>query len=276
MGENRGSTLLVFPHRNVSLISWFIRTVRDQYMCTHHLVASSRSICYTKMNRIQKEERLVKMFSEYARCVIVGGSCGFALPNIVKLILTHKKPCKDIHIVTSTAFQDKYILLRRMLENYNRRLYSNHHSRRREVNFHMLSSESLPQPEKIRKNGIVLFIECHMDNQKEIANYFIRGHYLNLTCYLFVRSYSEICRTSGILGNFNYFILYKEATANLLEIYTEHVTNLSFEQFKKLCNKCWSKKPCSGFLTIDLENPINPLYSYKLILRQSFVKIYSL
>jgi len=66
-----------------------------------------------------KEKRLVEMFPNCICCAILGPS-GIGKTNVLMSISMFKKPCEDIYLVPRTSFQEKYILLRKIIDNYNR------------------------------------------------------------------------------------------------------------------------------------------------------------
>lgn len=134
------------------------------------------------------------------------------------------------------------------------------------MRLHELSPDSLPAPETIRRDAIIIFDDCLTENQKEIATFFMRGRHCNLSCFYLAQSYTKIPKKMGIRENFNFLILFKQDIVNLRQIHAEHITDLTFQQFKNLCNHCWSSDS-RAFLTVDLEDGRNYRFKFEKCLK---------
>ena len=55
-----------------------------------------------------------------------------------------------------------------------------------------------------------------------------------------------------IRENSNFIILFPQDDKNLNHIHKDHCTDISLEEFKSFCRKCWEQK--HDFVTIDLSS----------------------
>lgn len=192
-----------------------------------------------------KLERVVDMFPNILRAGIFGPSGG-GKTNVLLTILLHVKPFKNIYLCSKTNSQEKYTLLRELIENNNRKQHRNKQIQFRELNF------PLPEPEKLVPNSIVIFDDVLTEDQSKIANFFLRGRHRNISCFFLSQAYTKIDKKSGIRENFNYLILFRQDLVNIRQIHLEYVSDLSFEELKRMCNECWSES--YGFLVIDVDS----------------------
>lgn len=59
-----------------------------------------------------------------------------------------------------------------------------------------------------------------------------------------------------IRDNSNVIIMFKQDEMNMKHIYNDHVgTDMSFENFYKMCRECWTNK--YGFLMINKDDELN-------------------
>lgn len=194
----------------------------------------------------QEPKRTVKMFPNNLRCGIFGPS-GCGKTNVLLTILVHKKPLRAIYLCTRTASQSKYKLLRQLVQEYNAC------NTRSNIILEESTPDTIPVPEKLRPNSLVIFDDIQAENQSQIASFYMRGRHRNLSCFYLAQSYTRIPKKSGIRENFNYLLIFRQDRINLRQIYTEHiVADISFQQFTNMCTLCW-RQPF-GFLTVDLED----------------------
>lgn len=189
------------------------------------------------------EKRYVKMFPNIMRCGIFGPS-GCGKTNVLMTIILHREPLTSICLCSRTSFQDKYQSLEKLVQKYN----SNH---RKKIKYMSVTPDNLPPPEKVNEESSVIFDDVLTEGQDKIANYFLRGRHRKISCFYLAQSYTKIPKKSGIRENFNYLIIFRQDNVNLRQLYNEYVTNISFQRFKELCNKCWDLP--YGFLVVDTE-----------------------
>lgn len=189
-------------------------------------------------------KRFVEMFPNIMRCGIFGPS-GCGKTNVLMTILLHHEPVASVYLCSRTSFQAKYVKLEELINSYSEK------KKNCNVQFTKCTPDDLVLPEEVVENCKVIFDDVLTEGQDKIANYFLRGRHRNISCFYLAQSYTKISKKSGIRENFNYIILFKQDNVNLRQIYVEYVSDLSFEEFKLLCNKCW-KLPY-GFIVIDVE-----------------------
>lgn len=180
--------------------------------------------------------------------VCVTGASGCGKTNAVLNLLLHKKPLTTIFLVSRTTYQDKYLLLKELVDKYNIGK-----TKTKRIKFVEISLEKLGPPESIDKNSVVIFDDLLAEkNQDKIAAYFMRGRHRGISSFYLTQSFTKIPKPSGIRSNFNYFIIYPTDLVNLKQLYIENVNDISFQKFRELCNQAWKEK--WGFLVIDLES----------------------
>lgn len=191
----------------------------------------------------ESSRRLVEMFPNVMRCGIFGPS-GCGKTNVLMTILLHHEPVSSIYLCSRTAFQDKYLNLEKLVDSYNV-------SNRKKMKFVKCTPATLLLPEKVDEHSSVIFDDVLAEGQDQIAKFFMRGRHRKISCFYLSQSYTKIPKKSGIRENFNFLVIFRQDNVNLRQLYNEYISDLTFDQFRSLCNKCW-KLPY-GFLTVDTE-----------------------
>jgi len=119
------------------------------------------------------------------------------------------------------------------------------------IQFVKLTPDVLIVPEQTEVGSSIIFDDVLTEGQDKIANFFLRGRHRKISCFYLAQSYTKIPKKSGIRENFNYLIIFRQDNVNLRQLYNEYITGVSFQQFKGICNQCWSVP--YGFLTVDIE-----------------------
>ena len=113
------------------------------------------------------------------------------------------------------------------------------------------TGDEVPDPSQIssdRKN-LIIFDDLMLEKQNKCESYYIRGRHSNVDCFYLTQNYFKLPRQT-IRENANFICLFKQDLKNINHIYNDHVsTDLSKEEFKKLCKECWEKR--NGFIVID-------------------------
>ncbi|VDO44680.1 unnamed protein product [Brugia timori] len=182
-------------------------------------------------------------FPNVIRAGIFGPS-GCGKTNVLIQILLEINTYHHIYLCSKTSNQEKYVRLKQIINIYN------DNQPKHTISFTTLPPNNLPEPEKIQPNSVIIFDDILTDPQANIATYFLRGRHHNISCFYLAQTYSKVPKQC-IRDNFNYIIIFKQDDTNLKHIHNNHVTDLNFETFKKMCNLCWEKK--YGFLIIDKE-----------------------
>ena len=192
--------------------------------------------------------RSVELWPDITRACLLGGS-GCGKTNAMITILLHRKPLRSVYLCSRTADQEKYLLLKELVEKHNEK----HRSNEKKIKLVEVSLEKLPVPEQIDRDSVVIFDDLLVEKaQDKIAAFFMRGRHRGISCFYLSQSYTKIPKKTGIRENFNYLILFKQDLINLRQIYAEHISDISFEKFRDLCRKCWAEK--YSFLVVDLES----------------------
>lgn len=165
------------------------------------------------------------------RCITCGPSnCGKT--NVMFSLLTHPNTLRfeNIYIFSKSLQQPKYKLLSLILQHIP------------EINYFAYeNSDDVPNPEAAKKNSIMIFDDVACDSQNQMRAYFSMGRHKSVDCFYLTQSYTRIPKHL-LRDNANMLILFKQDEINLKHIYDEHVNNdMTFSQFKELCNNCWNK-----------------------------------
>jgi len=200
------------------------------------------------------------IFPNVIRAGIFGPS-GCGKTNVLIQILMEINTYSNIYLCTKTPYQEKYDRLRAIIEIYNSRAEF-------KVDLITLLPNELKEPEELEPYAgqacsagtysVIIFDDILTDPQENIATYYLRGRHYNISCFYLAQTYSKVPKQC-IRDNFNYLIIFKQDLKNLKHIFENHITDLTFEKFKEMCNLCWSQK--YGFLVIDKEcNDKNEVY----------------
>lgn len=185
--------------------------------------------------------RYNKFFPNIIRAGIFGPS-GCGKTNVLIQILVEINTYQHIYLCSNTSSQDKYKRLKEIIDICNQEKHM--------IGFTTLHPKDLPEPEEIKPNSVIIFDDILTDPQENIATYFLRGRHNNISSFYLAQTYSKVPKQC-IRDNFNYLIVFKQDHTNLKHIHSNHVVDLDFETFKKMCNLCWEDK--FGFLVIDKE-----------------------
>ena len=125
------------------------------------------------------------------------------------------------------------------------------------------NGEDIRDPAELNPNdkNLIIFDDVINEKQNKCTDYYCRGRHSNVDCFYLSQNYFKLPRQT-IRENANFICLFPQDTKNLNPIYQDHVSmDMSYDEFKKLCNQCW-KKPY-GFVVLDLSSD-NGKYRYKL------------
>lgn len=165
------------------------------------------------------------------RCIICGPSnCGKT--NIMFSLLTEPKGLRfeNLYVFSKSLQQPKYTLLSQIMKKIPEIGY-----------FTFDSSEDVPDPKEAKKNSVMLFDDVACDSQNQMRAYFSMGRHTGVDCFYLTQSYTKVPKHL-LRDNANLLFLFKQDELNLKHIYEDHVnSDMSFAQFKDLCNTCWGK-----------------------------------
>ena len=122
----------------------------------------------------------------------------------------------------------------------------------------------IPDPKTLDTNlkNLLILDDCYLGKQSMAQSYYTRGRHGNCDCLYISQNYFALPRNS-VRENANFIILFPQNSKSVVHIYQDHCTDISFTEFKNLCETIWSKK--FDFLTIDLTStPLNGKYRRNL------------
>ena len=215
-------------------------------MSNNHLLRNSIQVINFD-NKSNKDKRKVEMFPNVIHCGMFGPS-GAGKSNLLLTMLVHVRPYKNLYLCSKTSYQEKYATLKELIAEHNKGKKKSS----QKINIHELQIEGLLEPEELESDSIVIFDDVLTEKQDKVANFFLRGRHRNISCFYLSQAYTKIPKKTGIRENFNYVILFRQDLVNLRQVYTEYVTDVSFDKFRSMCNSCW-REPY-GFLVIDADN----------------------
>ena len=112
----------------------------------------------------------------------------------------------------------------------------------------------VPDPRELdagRKN-LMVFDDLMLSKQNKCEDYYVRGRHNNVDCFYLCQNYFKLPRQT-IRENANFICLFRQDARNLDHIHRDYCTDLTMEQFRSLCDRCWAEP--HGFVTIDLTSP---------------------
>ena len=124
--------------------------------------------------------------------------------------------------------------------------------------------ELIPDPKCLdpRLKNLLILDDCYLGKQSKAQSYYTRGRHGGCDCIYISQNYFALPRNS-VRENANFIILFPQNSKSVIHIYQDHCTDISFPEFKELCEMIWSKK--YDFLTIDLTStPLNGKYRKNL------------
>jgi len=129
--------------------------------------------------------------------------------------------------------------------------------------------EGVLDPSEAKNNSIMIFDDVAYEKQDN-RSYFSMGRHKNIDSFYLCQTYSHIPKHL-IRDNANFIIMFKQDDLNMGHIYRDHInTDMNYETFVKICQKCWEDK--HGFLLISKDNEMdNGRYRYRYYdLRSNF------
>ena len=111
----------------------------------------------------------------------------------------------------------------------------------------------IPDPSELNSEdkNLMIFDDCILEKQSKTEAYYTRGRHNNCDSFYISQNYFLLPRKT-IRENANFIILFPQDDKNLNHIHKDHCTDISLEEFKSFCRKCWKSK--HNFVTIDLSS----------------------
>lgn len=150
----------------------------------------------------------------------------------------------NIYIYSKSLHQWKYQLLKNVL------------SLVKEVKYYTYDSDQeVLDVSQAKPNSVMIFDDIAFANQKKVYPYFCMGRHKNIDSFYLTQTYTKVPK-AFIRDNANLLVLFKQDHINLKHVYDEHVTtDMTFNQFKNICSKCW--KNIHGILVIVKDCELN-------------------
>ena len=124
--------------------------------------------------------------------------------------------------------------------------------------------DSIPDPKTLDRTlkNLLILDDCYLGKQSKAQSYYTRGRHANCDCFYISQNYFALPRNS-VRENSNIIILFPQNSKSVEHIYRDHCSDISYQEFKELCNTVWGEK--FDFLTIDLtSSPLNGKYRKNL------------
>lgn len=176
------------------------------------------------------------------RAIICGPSgCGKSNVMISLLMDPNGLKFENIYLYSKSLYQPKYTFLTDVLTGI------------KGIEFFPFSeNEQVIDPTEAKPNSVIIFDDIVCEKQSKIRNFFCFGRHKLIDCFYLSQSYARVPKNL-IRENLNLIILFKQDELSLKHIYADHLaTDMSFDNFKTLCNQCWRNK--YDFIVIDKES----------------------
>ena len=122
----------------------------------------------------------------------------------------------------------------------------------------------IPDPKALdpKLKNLLILDDCYLGKQNKAESYYTRGRHNNCDVLYITQNYFALPRGS-VRENSNFIILFHQNNKSIEHIYRDHCTDITYEEFKTLCDTVWSMK--HNFVTIDLSSsPCNGKYRQNL------------
>jgi len=186
---------------------------------------------------------------------------GNMLPNTIRGIICGPSNCGKTNVLISliesphgVCFENMYVYSK-SLQQPKYQYLENLLSPIEEIGYFTFSNNSdVIPPSEALPNSIFIFDDVACDKQETIREYFAMGRHSSVDCFYLCQTYAKIPKHL-IRDNTNLLILFKQDGTNLKHVYNDHVnTDMSFDEFRAFCQKCWQHK--YGFAVIDKDSPL--------------------
>lgn len=193
-----------------------------------------------------KSKRHGELLPNSVRCILAGpSSCGKT--NVLISLLEQESGLKfeNIYIYSKTLHQEKYQYLENIIKPI------------KEIGYYTFSSnEEVIPPNEAKPNSIFIFDDVISEKQPQICSYFTLGRHYHVDSFYLTQTYSRVGKQL-IRDNANLLILFRQDETNLKHIYKDFSVgcDMTFPDFMKMCQRCWSDK--FGFVVLDMDSEPN-------------------
>lgn len=206
-----------------------------------------RNVDKSLNKKIINRKRHSSLLPNSIRCIIAGPS-NSGKTNLLISLLESPNGLKfeNVYVYSKTLEQDKYKYLKAMLAPI------------KGIGYYTFSvHDKVAHPNDTKRNSIIIFDDVVCDkNQENIRNFFCIGRHRNIDCFYLTQTYTKVCKHL-IRDNCNFLIMFRQDDTNLKHVYNDMGigTDMTFQQFRLFCVKCWQDK--FGFAVVDLDSEVN-------------------
>lgn len=186
------------------------------------------------------------LFPNTIRCIIAGPS-NSGKTNVMLNLLENINGLRfeNVYVYSKSLYQPIYTHIRNILNSIHGIKYNEFHD-----------AVKIMHPSKAKPNSIFIFDDVACEKQSVMRDFFSMGRHNLIDSFYLTQTYAHVPKHL-VRDNSNMLILFKQDDMNLKHIYRDHVnTDMTFDQFHKICSQCWMDKYC--FLVIckdfDLHN----------------------
>lgn len=193
-----------------------------------------------------KKKRHGDLLPSSIRCIICGPSDS-GKTNVLICLIENPNGLRfeNVYVYSKTLEQEKYRYLESILQPIKGMGY-----------YTFSANDEVIPPSEAKPNSIIIFDDVICDKQDNIREYFCLGRHRGIDCFYLAQTYARI-QKQLIRDNSNFIILFKQDETNLRHVFNDYsiACDMKFEQFRNLCNACWSEK--YGFVIIDTNSKVN-------------------
>lgn len=179
------------------------------------------------------------------RAVFCGPSgCGKTNALISLIIHPNGLKFENVYVYSKSLNQPKYTFLKDFLQPMSEIKY-----------FAFNDREQVISPDRVLPNSVMIFDDIACEKQDCLKAFFCMGRHKNVDSFYLCQSYAQVPKHL-VRDNVNFLVIFRQDETNLKHIYNDHVnTDMSFENFKKLCLQCWHEDG-HGFTVVDKTSDI--------------------
>jgi len=148
---------------------------------------------------------------------------------------------ENIYVFSKSLYQQKYEYSEKLIKPIKGMVY-----------YTFSQNDEVLPPAKAKENTILFFDDVACEKQNNIRSNFCMGRHKNIDSFYLCQTHTHIPKHL-IRDSANMIIMFKQDDLNMRRIYRDHLnTDMSYDSFMKICQKCWSDK--YGFLIISKDN----------------------
>ena len=203
------------------------------------------------MDKFLKEKDKIKLqaydekskYDQPIRLLIIGSSGSGKTTLLLNFIYNRLIPYSNLYIFSKSLEQPSYKKLQERFKNIERKV-------NKKLSYFFSSCEDIIPLSECKKNSLIVFDDCILENQDIIKEYCVMGRHKNISCIYLSQCFSKV-DIQLIRNNLNMICIFKQNEHYTKKIYENFVgSDMTFVEFKEICNECW--KEDYGFLTINL------------------------